>query len=36
MNLTGDYVWASNRTVSENHDGLKPLRAVPEVVRKAA
>ncbi len=36
VNLTGDYVWASDRTVAENHSGLRPLRAVQEVVRKAA
>ena len=36
VNLTGDYVWAPDRTVTENHDGLRPLRAIPEVTRKAA
>ena len=36
VNLTGDYVWGTRQSVSENHDGLRPLRPVPEPQRKAA
>jgi len=36
INLTGDYVWSATKDLSENHDGLKPLRAAPDVLRKAA
>jgi hypothetical protein len=27
VNLTGDYVWAAEQEVSENNDGISPLRA---------
>ena len=30
VNLTGDYVWAEADEVTENHDGFRPLRAVPD------
>jgi TnpA family transposase len=30
VNLTGDYVWAEVDGVTENHDGYRPLRVVPE------
>lgn len=36
VNLTGDYVWSEPRGASENHDGLTPLRAAPEPMRRAA
>lgn len=36
VNLTGDYVWRGPQGVSENTDGLRPLRAIPDLVRKAA
>jgi TnpA family transposase len=36
VNLTGDYVWSVQQNLSENHDGLRPLRAAPEPFRKAA
>jgi hypothetical protein len=36
VNLTGDYIWDATRNVSENTDGLRPLRAIPEPMRKAA
>jgi hypothetical protein len=36
VNLTGDYVWGGQRDVSENTDGLKPLRPIPELGRQAA
>jgi TnpA family transposase len=36
VNLTGDYIWSATRNVSENTDGLRPLRAIPESLRKAA
>jgi len=36
INLTGDYVWSPSKYASANHDGLKPLRAAPETLRKAA
>ena len=36
INLTGDYIWGALREVSENNDGLRPLRTPPEAVRKAA
>jgi hypothetical protein len=36
VNLTGDYIWGAPRNASENPDGLQPLRAMPEPVRKAA
>jgi hypothetical protein len=36
VNLTGDYVWASLDPVTENHDGLRPLRIAPDILPKAA
>jgi hypothetical protein len=36
VNLTGDYVWESQQTVSENTGGLKPLRQIPATIPKAA
>jgi hypothetical protein len=36
INLTGDYVWSAQQKMSENHDGMRPLRAAPEPMRKAA
>jgi hypothetical protein len=36
VNLTGDYVWAAEQDVSENLDGLRPLRAPSEDLLNAA
>jgi TnpA family transposase len=36
VNLTGDYVWGGQQSVAENMDGLRPLRAAPELIRQAA
>ncbi|MDR3537574.1 MAG: Tn3 family transposase, partial [Acetobacteraceae bacterium] len=36
VNLTGDYIWGAMRNASENTDGLRPLRAMPELMHKAA
>ncbi len=36
INLTGDYIWGGRQSVSENHNGMRPLRAAPELMRKAA
>ena len=36
VNLTGDYVWRARQSMSENTDGLTPLRPAPEPARKAA
>jgi TnpA family transposase len=36
VNLTGDYVWASAEQASENPDGYKPLRPLPEAVPMVA
>jgi hypothetical protein len=30
VNLTGDYIWAEADEVTENRDGYRPLRAVPD------
>ena len=35
VNLTGDYIWSTER-VSENADGMRPLRTAPESFPKAA
>jgi hypothetical protein len=35
INLTGDYVWSPSKNPSENHDGMTPLRAAPDMTRKA-
>jgi hypothetical protein len=36
VNLTGDYIWGAAQQMTENNDGLMPLRSAPEVVAKAA
>jgi TnpA family transposase len=36
VNLTGDYVWAAEQSVSENTVGLRPLRPHPDPLLKAA
>jgi TnpA family transposase len=36
VNLTGDYVWGDSHSVSENTDGLRPLRLAPEAYARAA
>ena len=36
VNLTGDYVWASTDQATENPDGFRPLRPLPDVAWLAA
>jgi TnpA family transposase len=36
VNLTGDYIWAAPEQATENHDGLRPLRAPSDGLLKAA
>jgi hypothetical protein len=36
VNLTGDYVWGTSSSVSENPAGMRPLRPVPELHARAA
>ena len=36
VNLTGDYVWGARSSVSENTNGLRPLRMLPEPYSLAA
>jgi len=36
VNLTGDYIWAAAREMSENIAGLRPLRAAPDTYLRAA
>ena len=36
VNLTGDYVWAAPEQITENHDGLLPLRITPGRLPEAA
>jgi TnpA family transposase len=36
VNLTGDYVWGAEQSVSENIAGLRPLRTQPDSLLKAA
>ena len=36
VNLTGDYVWGAPHGMSENTDGLGPLRILPEACSRAA
>ena len=36
VNLTGDYMWAAAREMSENAGGLRPLRPVPDTYLRAA
>lgn len=36
VNLTGDYVWVARSSMSQNPDGLRPLRAMPDAYPRAA
>jgi TnpA family transposase len=36
VNLTGDYVWDARSSMSQNPDGLRPLRAMPDAYPRAA
>ena len=36
VNLTGDYIWAAAREMTENTAGLRPLRAAPDTYLRAA
>ena len=36
VNLTGDYVWGVEQSLSENIDGLRPLRTQADAFQKAA
>lgn len=36
INLTGDYIWRAAQQMTENADGLMPLRPAPDVAAKAA
>jgi hypothetical protein len=36
VNLTGDYVWGVEQSLSENNDGLRPLRTQADALQKAA
>jgi len=36
VNLTGDYIWAAHHSMSENIDGMRPLRLPPDTFAKAA
>ena len=36
VNLTGDYIWAAQHSMSENIDGMRPLRLSPDTFAKAA
>jgi hypothetical protein len=36
VNLIGDYVWGAQHSVSENNDGLRPLRSAPNAYPRAA
>lgn len=36
VNLTGDYIWAAQHSVAENTAGMRSLRVIPELARKAA
>lgn len=36
VNLTGDYIWAAANQMSENVNGLRPLRATPDTYLRAA
>ncbi|GAC1480498.1 MAG: hypothetical protein NVS2B11_05360 [Acetobacteraceae bacterium] len=36
VNLTGDYIWAAARDVSENASGLRPPRVAPAPYLRAA
>jgi hypothetical protein len=36
VNLTGDYVWSEASEVGDNHDGYRPLTAMPDPLVLAA
>ena len=36
VNLTGDYIWGAETSITENTDGLRPLRAAPAELYQAA
>jgi hypothetical protein len=36
VNLIGDYLWGVEHSLSENIDGLRPLRTQGELFQKAA
>jgi len=36
VNLTGDYIWGADSTVTENTDGMRPLRPAPAELYQAA
>src|SRR6202051_5316297 len=36
INLTGDYIWNSERPATENRDGFRTLRAAPNTARTTA
>ena len=36
VNLTGDYVWSEANEATENRDGYRPLRAMPDPLLLAA
>jgi hypothetical protein len=36
VNLTGDYIWGANSSVTENTDGMRPLRPAPAELYQAA
>jgi hypothetical protein len=36
VNLTGDYVWGTTNGMSENNDGMRPLRPIPDTRTRAA
>jgi hypothetical protein len=36
VNLTGDYIWGAESSITENTDGLRPLRAIPAELYQAA
>jgi hypothetical protein len=36
INLTDDYVWDTPQSMSENSDGLRPLRSLPETYPRVA
>jgi hypothetical protein len=36
VNLTGDYIWGAETSITENTDGLRPLRAAPAEFYQAA
>ncbi len=36
VNLTGDYIWGADSAMTENTDGMRPLRAAPAELYQAA